>query len=295
MNTFASVPLLTRIAPTPSGFLHLGNAFSFALAWLMARSQKGKVWLRIDDIDSGRFRRDYLEDILISLDWLGLDWDIGPVSLDDFLVCHSQHLRLELYHAAIRKLEESGATFSCACSRTRQAISPEGQHLCSVLHQPNTSEPQALKVKTQGVFQTVCDAKSGRMTIDLHREIPEFVLRNKNGLPSYQVVSLCDDVSRGVSLIVRGLDLIPSTAAQLYLAGLLGYKSFGMAKFVHHGLLTDSKGKKLSKSEGSPSLRYMRQNGRRVREIVSYFADWIGISEKPASFAALIGHPAFLA
>ncbi len=121
----------------------------------------------------------------------------------------------------------------------------------------------------------------------------EFVLVTKSGMPCYQIASLCDDVGMGASLIVRGEDLLASTAAQLYLAKLLGFESFQKSLFVHHSLLRDQKGGKLSKSAGSVSIAYMKKNGIRVKEIVGYFASWAGIDKKPLSFKELVGDPIF--
>ena len=94
----------TRIAPTPSGYLHPGNAWSFLLTWLLARRDGGSIHLRIDDMDTARFRPEYIEDIFASLEWLGLDWDTGPRSLTEIQSTHSQHLRLERYRLQSRRL-----------------------------------------------------------------------------------------------------------------------------------------------------------------------------------------------
>ena len=98
-------PPRTRFAPTPSGYLHLGNAWSLALTWLLARSRGGSIHLRIDDLDAARLRPEYLEDIFASLEWLGLDWDGGPRDPADFLARHSQRLRLDRYRAALDVLD----------------------------------------------------------------------------------------------------------------------------------------------------------------------------------------------
>ncbi|MEO7424697.1 MAG: glutamate--tRNA ligase family protein, partial [Fibrobacteria bacterium] len=112
----------TRLAPTPSGFLHAGNAWSFVLTWLLARSQGGTVRLRIDDLDTARFRDGYGEDIFASLRWLGLDWDTGPRTVAEVKGIYSQQSRLGKYRAALEALagrEEAGGPliYACACSR----------------------------------------------------------------------------------------------------------------------------------------------------------------------------------
>jgi glutamyl-tRNA synthetase len=276
---------LTRIAPTPSGYLHLGNCFSFALTWLLAKSNQGKIWLRIDDLDRKRFREEYLEDVFLSLEWLKLDWDLGAKSATDFLEHHSQLHRLPLYQKAIEALGES--SFWCGCSRNQTLIDAQGRHLCGEL------SPKALKIINPVSNLEFWDMKLGKQSLNLSQEMSEFVILTKEGMPSYQVASLCDDVEMSVNLIVRGQDLLPSTAAQLYLAKLLGYSSFAQAKFVHHGLLKSQTGEKLSKSKGAVSLNQMRKNGIRVKEIVGYFCAWLSLDCKASSFKELIGHEAF--
>src|SRR5690606_41399145 len=111
--------LVTRIAPTPSGLLHLGNAWSFTLTWLAARAAGGHVWLRIDDLDAARAQDEYLEDIFASLRWLGLDWDSGPRDVADFKARYSQTLRLDRYRAAVETLKAGGHLYACTCTRSQ--------------------------------------------------------------------------------------------------------------------------------------------------------------------------------
>ena len=109
--------IVSRLAPTPSGYLHLGNAFSFILTWLLVRRLGGKLHLRIDDLDAPRLNQDCLEDIFIQLEWLGLDYDNGPQGPDDHLRRFSQSLRLEEYMSALEEIRESGMLYACSCSR----------------------------------------------------------------------------------------------------------------------------------------------------------------------------------
>jgi glutamyl/glutaminyl-tRNA synthetase len=109
--------LKTRLAPTPSGFLHLGNGASFVATWALARAYEGHILLRIDDLDAERMRTEYLNDVFQTLDWLGLDWDEGPFSTDDFTKNWSQHLRLDAYEKALQDLQKTGDLYVCNCSR----------------------------------------------------------------------------------------------------------------------------------------------------------------------------------
>ncbi len=260
-------PFHSRLAPTPSGFLHVGNAFSFILTWLLVRRTGGSLLLRIDDLDSDRVRPEYIADIFETLDWLGLDWDHGPQSPDEFLSRYSQKHRLDLYHQLLHCLHtETDLVYACDCSRTQiQTASVNGLYpgICRDkklslntpevawrIHVPNQThikpnEIRFVPVTTQGYW---LDALMG-----------DFVIRRKDGVPAYQVASLADDQHFGVTGIVRGVDLWPSTAAQIWLAQLLKETAFIQTVFYHHPLITDVQGQKLSKSAGATSLRAMRQ------------------------------------
>ena len=109
----------SRFAPTPSGYLHIGNGFNFVLTWLHARTRGGNILLRIDDLDKGRVRPEYVEDVFRTLDWLGLDWDEGPFGPSDLERKWSQHLRLDRYRSAIDELAFREIAFACALSRVQ--------------------------------------------------------------------------------------------------------------------------------------------------------------------------------
>lgn len=247
----------TRIAPTPSGYLHAGNALDFLLAHTLARESGGTVLLRIDDLDAGRARPAYVQDIFDSLHWLGIAWDEGPRDPVDFSSNWSQAGRLEPAHEMLWQLREMGALFACTCSRkqlTTCACRDAGLPFDVADTVWRLRVPRPCPVSIKGLF-------SGTVAVDLGNEMPDPVLRQRNGLPSYQLVSLADDLRFGIDTIVRGADLLPSTACQLHMAGLLGAGGFLNARFLHHPLLTDERGRKLSKSEGASSLRSMRMAG----------------------------------
>ena len=229
----------TRLAPTPSGLLHPGNGLSFIMTLCLARAAGGEVLLRIDDLDKGRRRREYLEDIFSTLDWLGLDWDIGPSGVEDFLKRYSQHRRLDLYFDAVRRLQARGLLFACTCSR-RQILkrAPSGLY-------PGTCREQALPFDGAATAWRIRVApqtevrfrewKKGFRLFNISEAMGDFVVRQKNGFPAYQVASLVDDLHFGIDFIVRGEDLLPSTAAQIFLAGQLSEPAFLEATFWHHG------------------------------------------------------------
>jgi glutamyl/glutaminyl-tRNA synthetase len=257
-------PVKTRIAPTPSGYLHLGNALSFAITWALARKQQGIVALRIDDLDNARFRPEYLQDIFDTLDFMGIDYDEGPRHPKDFQENYSQLLRLPAYQSQLDKLVQQGMVYACPCSRSQiSALSPLGLY-------PLTCRDEQLPLSTPNAAWRVCipegttisfkDQLLGNCTVALALEMPDFVVRRKDGIPAYQIASIVDDLAMGINLIVRGEDLMLSTAAQLYLAQHTGTTTFTESQFVHHPLIS-SGGNKLSKSHDALSLTEMRKAG----------------------------------
>ncbi len=229
-----------RLAPTPSGFLHAGNALNFTLNWLAARLQPGaKLLLRIDDLDADRKRPEYVADIFESLAWLGLDWDEGPKDLADFDANWSQTQRLPLYFKALAAVRESGLVYACA--KSRRDLVPFGGHY------PPEFRAQHLSLDAPDV--------AWRALTPPEFSLPDFIIRRKDGVPAYQLASVVDDLHFGVSHIIRGADLGPSTLAQQWLAEQLGWREFQKIYFWHHPLLRDEKGEKLSKSAGATALR----------------------------------------
>jgi glutamyl-tRNA synthetase len=236
--------IVGRLAPTPSGYLHLGNAVNFVLTWLLVRRAGGTLHLRIDDLDRARLRRPYLENIFRVIDWLGLDYDHGPSGPDDFLQHYSQLLHLPDYNRLLRRLaQQPGLVYGSPRSRTALAEAP-----AVPLVTPGAAWRARVPAGTGVAF---ADGWQGAVQVPLAAEMPDFIIRKKDGVAAYQLASVADDLRLGTTLVVRGLDLLPSTAAQLWLAAQLSETSaFNSARvqFFHHGLLTDVAGNKLSKS-----------------------------------------------
>ena len=244
--------VVSRLAPTPSGYLHIGNAVNFVLTWLLTRRvvpgrAGGVLHLRIDDLDRARLRPAYLENIFRVIDWLGIDYDHGPSGPDDFLRRHSQLLHLPEYNAILRRLaQRPGLVQASTRSRTNvaEAVVP--------LETPGVAWRAHVPAGTTISFN---DAWQGRINVPLDALMPDFVVRKKDGVAAYQVASVVDDLRLGTTLVVRGLDLQPSTAAQLWLAAQLSETAtFNAARIqlFHHPLLTDAAGQKLSKSQQLP-------------------------------------------
>lgn len=266
----------SRIAPTPSGYLHIGNAFSFLLTALLMRKHNGSILLRIDDIDDERKRPEYVNDIFTSLDWLGIQWQEGPSGPEDFELNWSQHRRMDLYNECLLQLRNKNLLFACECSRKKLA-SLEGYAYpgtCQYLRIPLDAKDVAWRISVADHdIVTFHDEEKQNVDFHLGRETGSFIVRKKDQLPSYQLVSLVDDVHFRINYIVRGEDLLSSTAAQLYLADKLGYSSFRECRFLHHKLEKDEQGHKLSKTAGSISLQYMRKHGISVGQVYKLFAE----------------------
>jgi glutamyl-tRNA synthetase len=259
------------LAPTPSGYLHVGNALNFLITSRLARSTGARVLLRIDDLDAERVRPEYLEDIFHSLEWLGIDWDEGPSGPDDFRANWSQQLRLPQYHALLGSLRDKGMLYACDCSRSAlRDLAPSGRYtgVCRdrglELDAPDVT--WRLNIGEAAVVQ-VPDLFGKAIPVDLVQNMGDPVLRQRNGRPAYQLASLADDVQFGTTFVVRGMDLLPSSACQLHIARLLGLSTFGQVRFLHHPLITDEAGQKLSKSAGAGSLKAMREAGADLTEL----------------------------
>jgi len=258
-----SHPVTSRIAPTPSGFLHLGNAFNFLLTVLLVDSQRGHLHLRIDDLDGPRVEPSSVEDVFIQLEWLGIDYDSGPSGPDELFKQYSQQLRKERYSDALESLCNSENIYACECSRSEiRRLSPNGNYpgTCRLkeldLMQDNLTWRVHVPEKTYVNFKTFSDKIE---TINVAQAIGDFVIKRRDGLPAYQLASVMDDLELGVNLVVRGEDLRASTAAQLFLAECLNDQFFPAACFIHHQLINDNSGNKLSKSAGSLSLKMLRE------------------------------------
>ncbi len=271
---------LFRFSPTPSGYLHIGNAFNFVLTWLIAREKGARILLRIDDLDAVRRRDEYVEDIFRSIDRLGLDYDEGPGGPDDFYANWSQQHRLPLYEAALQNLAKLPEVYACGLSRKQiNQLKAKGQY-------PDAARRQALSLEmpdTAWRIQTspthdisFQDMTGDRHQVNLHAQMCDFVIRRKEGLPAYQLASLVDDQHFGVTGIVRGRDLLPSTAAQLFLAEKIAMEDFGQIEFLHHPLFVKGKGEKLSKSAGAVSLKEML---KKPEEVFSFLSQALGMEK----------------
>ncbi len=277
---------LTRYAPTPSGYLHFGNLYSFVLTYHLAQTTGAKILLRIDDLDKERVKPKYIQDIFDTLEYLEIPYDLGPTSLSSFKNEYSQHKRMDLYQAALTDLQANGHLFACDCSRSKiLKMNPQGIYsgFCRDKNLSFDKPECSWRIKTDTSQNiNITTYLQGQTTAALPALLQDVVLKRKDKMPAYQLASLIDDIAFGVDLIVRGKDLWGSSLVQLYIANQLGEKGngFSQAIFHHHPLLMGPNRQKLSKSAGDTSIRFLRLQGSSPEKIYQHLAKLLNYDGK---------------
>jgi glutamyl-Q tRNA(Asp) synthetase len=270
--------VITRFAPSPTGYLHLGHAFSAFNAWKRARSAGGQFLLRLEDIDPGRCRPHFATAILDDLTWLGLVWD-GPV--------RTQSEHLADYQAALDALRERHLIYPCFC--TRADIAREISASASAPHAPDgaplypgtcrrlspaerttkiaVGKPFALRLDMAAVLQPdLSYQEEGGGRIACHPEqFGDVVLARKDAPASYHLCVTHDDALQGVTLVTRGEDLQPATSLHRLLQTLMEWEA---PAYAHHHLLTNPAGRRLAKRDKAMTLRSLRAEGVSARAII---------------------------
>jgi glutamyl-tRNA synthetase len=261
-----------RLAPSPTGAQHVGNARTYLTAWLSARSQGGAVALRIEDIDSPRIKPGAAEQAVDDLRWLGLDWDGDPVV---------QTTRVSLYETALDELKRKELVYPCTCTRAdvaAAASAPHAEHEGPVYPGTCSHRTAADAGRLAGPFAwrfrvtdspAFDDLYAGPTAIDLKRVGGDFVLWKSAGTPAYQLAVVVDDAAVGVTEVVRGDDLLPSTPRQLLL-----YRALGLAppRFAHVPLVVGPDGRRLAKRHGDTRLSALRAAGVKPEALVGLLA-----------------------
>ncbi|MEO8385744.1 MAG: tRNA glutamyl-Q(34) synthetase GluQRS [Betaproteobacteria bacterium] len=231
-----------RFAPSPTGPLHFGSLVAALASYLDAKANDGKWLVRIEDIDETRCKPEYATDILRDLQSFGMQWD-GEVE--------TQTLRKPFYEDALQKLNGRGLTYACVCSRKEIADSataglegPVYPGTCRNLHIAVDHESAAIRVRTTSEMFAFTDIVQGKIEQCIEQEIGDFVLKRRDGLFAYQLAVVVDDAAQGVTHIVRGADLLDSTARQIYLQKLLGMPT---PQYLHIPVAVNAQGQKLSK------------------------------------------------
>lgn len=238
--------LISRYAPTPSGYLHIGNIYNFLMTLAHVKRHQGQIWLRIDDGDQTRVRDEYLEDIFSVLSWLDLTYDEGPTSIKDLNQNFSQRFLFEKIKNDLAEMPFE--LFSCHCSRKEiNQNSPTGIYpgTCYQKTELLFSDQYNIRLKTNVITDHYYI--SDKMDYKLGNENHDLILWKKDQSPSYQILSLYHDQLIGTNCIIRGVDLLESTAIQMMLSEKLGHQ-FHLAYIYHHDLLTEKDGTKISKS-----------------------------------------------
>lgn len=287
---------LTRIAPTPSGFLHLGNLYSFLVTKALAEKTGAKILLRIDDLDRERYKTEYVQDIFDTLDFMEIGYDQGPRTAAEFEQEWSQIHRMNGYLEALEQIRERSLVFACDCTRKKiQELDSSGYYLghCQVRNIPLERNETCWRMDTFDTdFIQIKTYSEGEKSFTLPEDSAFFIVRKKDKLPAYQLTSLIDDVHYGVDLIVRGNDLLGSTLDQQIVASGLDLKSFQEATFHHHSLLKGPKNKKLSKSEGANSIQFLRKEGKKPADIYQILGEMLGATETIQDFESFKTHVA---
>lgn len=288
-------PIITRYAPTPSGFLHLGNLYSFVLTYHTAKKEGAKILLRIDDLDKERTKQKFLKDIFETLDFMEIPYDFGPKNVKEFQNSFSQFKRLENYKETLQLLKDKRVLFACDCSRNKiLKMDKRGFYsgFCRDRKLGFDAPEKAWRIMTPDQEEVGLNDYTGtRVSGRMPGILKDFIVRKKDGLPSYQLSSLVDDIHFGVNLIVRGKDLYGSSLAQIFLSQYLEENSFSASAFLHHPILKDQKGQKLSKSAGSSSIQHLRKSGKKKSEIYTTLADYLGLKgefKKLDDFSVLV-------
>lgn len=272
----AATGIVTRFAPSPTGYLHLGHAYSALAGWRAARAAGGRFLLRIEDIDRTRCRPAFTGAILEDLAWLGIDWD-GPV--------RSQSEHFAEYRTTLDALETRGLLYPCFCTRAEIAAAasapqgPEGpvypgtcRHLSDAARAARIAAgvPYALRLDMAAALATVpgplsfAEQGRGRLACEPMR-FGDIVLARKDTPASYHLCVTHDDALQGITLVTRGEDLLAATDIHRLLQALMGWPE---PAYAHHPLLTDSLGRRLAKRDGARSLRDLRAAGLSPAEVL---------------------------
>ena len=280
-------PTKTRITPTPSGFLHLGNVMSFLITASLAKHVGAKILLRIDDMDKERVKRRYIEDIFKTLEFLGIPWDEGPRNFKEYKAKYSQVHRMKHYQKALEQLRNSNKLFACDCSRRKISLnSPSGGYpgTCENRKLPFEDKEANWRLITSDKMIPLNDISRPGFTIAVPALLNDFVVRRKDGLPAYQLTSVVDDMLDKVDFIVRGKDLMGSSAAQLFLSQMLPQNPLKDAVFFHHRLMSDANNRKMSKSSGANSIQHLIKTGTDKTTIYQTIGNFLGIEQHVSNF-----------
>ncbi len=271
--------IVGRLAPSPTGRMHAGNVFASLMAWLVAKSQGGRIVLRIEDLDAGRSRAEYADALQRDFERLGLVWDDGP---------YFQHDRREAYHDAYQSLAARGIVYPCFCTRS-DVHAASAPHRGQKVVYPGTcrrlteSERETLgqgRTPTRRLTvpdQTIAihDLVQGPFKQNLQRECGDFLIRRADGTFAYQLAVVVDDAEQGVNSVVRGVDLLCSTPQQVHLQTLL---SLPHPVYAHVPLFVVDDGRRLAKRDGDAALDVLLARFGTPEAVIGHIANLAGLA-----------------
>ena len=275
----SSAPVVGRFAPSPTGRMHAGNVFAALTAWLVAKSQGGRIVLRIEDLDAERSKPVYIDAVQRDFEALGLTWDEGP---------YFQHDRTEAYRAAYDELRERGLVYPCFCTRA-------DLHAASAPHRgekpvyPGTCRhlsdgERAVRVQQRMPAQRLIvpdrevafvDQVQGSYAQNLAADCGDFLVQRSDGAFAYQLAVVVDDAAQGVTSVVRGVDLLCSTPQQLYLQELLGLPH---PVYAHIPLLVAERDRRLSKRDRDAALDALLARFKTPEAVIGHIAGITGLA-----------------
>ena len=270
----------TRFAPSPTGKMHPGHARTALVTWLQARKQGGQIVMRIEDIDRPRVVPGSADAICRDHEWLGLDWDEGPL----FQSAHD-----EAYERALGQLQAAGMVYPCTCSRKEIAAIASAPHGDEGPRYPGTCRNGVTKPGKPPALRFVFEAPSPGFEDVLCGAYPEgraggdFVLRRADGIWSYQLAVVVDDAEEGITEVIRGEDLLSSTPRQIALYQALGYP---VPRFAHVALVVDGDGNRLATRHEATSIESLREAGRSPEKVIGQLACSLGLTATDAPIRA---------
>ena len=266
-----------RFAPSPTGYIHLGNVWIALLSYISTRQQNGKYVVRMEDIDLQRSKRELGEALLDDLEWLGFEWDEGP-RVGGPEVSYWQSERQTYYADILEYLALEKLIYPCFCNRSRLQSIASAPHAGEVVHRydgkcrhlcdfeiqdlRNSKEP-SLRLAVNTCDLNFDDRWQGAQHIHLECELDDYILRRGDGMYAYNLAVVLDDIAMGITEVIRGNDLLDTTGQQLYLYNILqqcySYKDIEVPKYGHAPLLVDTDGNRLSKRQKSITIRELRE------------------------------------
>lgn len=280
-------PPTTRLAPSPTGALHLGNARTFLVTWALARSLSWRLVLRIEDLDTPRVKPETIAATINTLQWLGIDWDTGPITQSHDLDHHRRAMRTLAAQGLVYPSPETRSAVEEAAAGLALSAPQAGAH--------DTAFPAALRPADAGAPRpfapdqppcnwrflvppgpvAVADAFAGPRQFDVAALVGDFVVWTKRGCPAYQLAVVVDDARQGVTQVVRGDDLLDSAARQTLLLRALG---LSVPAYTHLPLVLGPDGRRLAKRHGDTRVDAYRARGVKPERLVGLMAWWCGLT-----------------